>query len=68
MSSVTIPILIYISIILILFITKPSLLFDNYGNIRTYNSKSMITLDIIYPIIALLSYYMFLILKTLLFI
>jgi hypothetical protein len=68
MSSVTIPILIYISIILILFITKPSLLFDNYGNLRTYNPKSMITLDIIYPIIALLSYYMFLILKTLLLI
>jgi hypothetical protein len=68
MTSITIPILIYISIILLLFITKPSLLFDNYGNIRTYNSKSMITLDIIYPIIALLSYYLFLILKTLLLI
>jgi len=67
MSSVIIPILIYIIIILLLFIIKPSIFFDNYGNLRTYNHKSMITLDIIYPIIALMSYYLSLIFKILLF-
>jgi len=58
-----IPILIYIIIIIFIFIFKPSLLFDNYGNMITYNPKSMITLDIIYPIIAILSYYIYLIIK-----
>jgi hypothetical protein len=58
-----IPILIYIFIIVLLFIIKPSLLFDNNGNMLTYNPKAMITLDIIYPIIALLSYYFYLIIK-----
>jgi hypothetical protein len=58
-----IPILIYILIIVLLFIIKPSLLFDNKGNMLTYNPKAMITLDIIYPIIAVLSYYFYLIIK-----
>ena len=58
-----IPILIYIFIIVLLFIIKPSLLFDNNGNMLTYNPKAMITLDIVYPIIALLSYYFYLIIK-----
>lgn len=58
-----IPILIYIFIIVLIFITKPPLLFDNNGNMLTYNPKAMITLDIIYPIIAVLSYYFYLIIK-----
>ena len=57
-----IPILIYISIMLLLFIIKPPLLFNN-GIMMTYNPKAMITLDIIYPIIAVLSYYLYLIIK-----
>ena len=60
---IIIPILIYILILLILFIIKPSILFDKNGNIRTYNSKSMITLDLIYPIIALISYYIYLLIR-----
>jgi hypothetical protein len=58
-----IPILIYILIITLLFLIKPSLLFDNNGNMLTYNPKSMITLDIIYPILAILSYYFYLIIN-----
>ena len=38
-------------------------MFDNKGNIKTYTGKSMITLDIIYPIIALVSYYIYLVIK-----
>jgi len=60
---VIIPILIYILILLILFILKPSIMFDSKGNIKTYNPKSLITLDIIYPILAVFSYYLFLILR-----
>jgi hypothetical protein len=59
-----IPILIYIFIIVLIFTFKPPLLFDNNGNMLTYNPKAMITLDIIYPIIAILSYYFYLIIKT----
>jgi hypothetical protein len=58
-----IPILIYILILVLLFIFKPRLLFDNNGNMLMYNPKAMITLDIIYPIIAILSYYFYLIIK-----
>ncbi len=60
---ILIPILIYILFLLLLFIFKPSIMFDNKGNIRTYTGKSMITLDIIYPIIALVSYYIYLVIK-----
>ena len=41
-------------------------MFDLHGNIKTYNSKSLLTLDIIYPIIALLSYYIILVIKIIL--
>jgi hypothetical protein len=50
-----IPILIYIFIIVLIFIIKPPMLFDNYGNMLTYNPNAMITLDIIYQIIAIIS-------------
>jgi len=60
---IIIPILIYILILLVLFILKPSIMFDNNGNIKSYNSKSLMTIDIIYPILAVLSYYLYLIIK-----
>jgi hypothetical protein len=59
-------ILLYILIILLIFIIKPSTMFDLHGNIKTYNSKSLLTLDIIYPIIALLSYFIILVIKLIL--
>jgi hypothetical protein len=59
-------ILFYILIILLIFIIKPSIMFDIYGNIKTYNSKSLLTLDIIYPFIALLTYYFILVIKIIL--
>lgn len=58
-----IPILIYVLIIVLIFIIKPPLFFDIHGNMLTYNPKAMITLDIIYPILAILSYYLYLIIK-----
>lgn len=60
---VLIPILIYILILLLLFIFKPSIIFNSNGTIKTYNGKSMLTLDIIYPFFAIISYYIYLIIK-----
>lgn len=50
-------------IILLLFLLKPSIMFDMYGNIKTYNSKSLMTLDLMYPLIALLCYFFVLVIK-----
>jgi hypothetical protein len=61
-----ISILLYILVLLLLYLFKPSIMFDLYGNIKQYNSKSLMTLDIIYPIIALLSYYFILVIKIIL--
>jgi len=38
-------------------------MFDIHGNIKHYNPKSLLTLDIMYPIIALLSYYFVIVIK-----
>lgn len=59
-------ILLYILILLLIFLIKPSIMFDLNGNIKTYTPKSLLTLDIIYPIIALLSYYIILVIKVIL--
>lgn len=61
-----IAILIYILILLLIFLIKPSIMFDGNGNIKTYTSKSLLTIDIIYPFIALLSYYFTLVIKIML--
>jgi len=59
-------IFLYISILLLIFLFKPSFMFDISGNFKTYNSKSLLTLDIIYPIIALLCYFIVLVIKIIL--
>ena len=46
-----------------MFLLKPSIMFDMHGNIKTYNPKSLMTLDLIYPLIALLCYYFVLVIK-----
>ncbi len=38
-------------------------MFDTSGNIKTYNPNSSLTLDLMYPLIAILSYYIYLIIK-----
>jgi hypothetical protein len=38
-------------------------MFDGKGNIKNYTPKSLMTLDIMYPFIALLSYYFILVIK-----
>lgn len=41
-------------------------MFYKNGTIKNYNGKTLITLDIIYPIIAILSYYIYLIIRIVL--
>lgn len=51
-------ILIFTVIILLLFLLKPSLMFDVGGNLKSFNiNDSLITMDITVPIIAILSYF-----------
>lgn len=57
-------ILIYILILMILFYLKPSIMFDYKGNIKTYTPNSILTLDILYPFLAILSYYIFFVIKV----
>jgi hypothetical protein len=38
-------------------------MFDGHGNIKNYTPKTLMTLDIMYPFIALLSYYLILVIK-----
>ena len=61
---ILIPILIYIIILLSLFIVKPSIMFNTNGVIKTYKENSLLTLDLMYPILAIISYYIYLIIKT----
>lgn len=54
-------ILIYITLLLLLFLIKPSLLFDENGNIKNFgfesnNNKSLLSIEILIPILAIVSY------------
>lgn len=60
---ILIPILIYILILLLLFIFKPSIMFDINGNIKNYSGKSMLTLDLIFPFFAIISYYIYIVIR-----
>lgn len=60
---ILIPILIYILILLLLFIFKPSIMFDINGNVKNYSGKSMLTLDLIFPFFAIISYYIYIVIR-----
>jgi hypothetical protein len=59
-------ILLYIFILLLIFLIKPSIMFDIYGNIKKHTSNSLLTLDLVYPMLALLCYYFSLVIKVIL--
>lgn len=50
--------MIYISLLLLLFTIKPSILFDKNGEIKHYNyeTNSLISIEIILPIIIIISF------------
>lgn len=60
--NILLSLLIFILIILLIFKFKPSMMFDLNGNVKKYNLReSILTLDLLAPIIALLCYYITLI-------
>jgi hypothetical protein len=55
--------LLYFFIVFLLFFIKPSIFFENNGNLKHYNFNSpYITLELIIPIIAILCYFIIMVL------
>jgi len=64
-------ILIYISILLTIFLMKPSMMFDHEGNIKHFgynsndNSTSLLSIEIVLPFLIIISYIIYMILQLL---
>jgi len=57
-SRVFISVLLFSVFVLLIFLFKPSLMFDANGNLKKFDiHDSMITIEIAVPIIAILSYF-----------
>ena len=56
-------VMIYISLLLLLFTNKPFLLFDNNGDIKHYNyeKNNIISIEIILPIFIIISFIIYMI-------
>ena len=55
--------MIYISLLLLLFTIKPSILFDKSGDIKHYNyeTNNIISIEIILPILIIISFILYMI-------
>lgn len=55
--------MIYITLLLLLFILKPSLLFDSNGDIKHYNYEKniIISIELILPILIIISFIIYMI-------
>lgn len=55
--------MIYISLLILLFSLKPSLLFDNNGDIKHYNYEKniIISIELILPILIIISFIIYMI-------
>lgn len=62
-SRITMTILIYISVLLLIFYYKPAMMFDAEGNIKhfdydtTITSVSLLSIETMLPIIAIICYF-----------
>ena len=71
-SRITITILIYIIVLLLLFYYKPAMMFSNEGNIKNFDydteliSSSLMSIEVILPIIAVMCYFLVIILELIL--
>ena len=56
-------VMIYITLLLLLFILKPSLLFDSNGDIKHYNYEKniIISIELILPILIIISFIIYMI-------
>ena len=63
-SRILLALLIYILVLSLLYYLKPSMMFDVNGNVKRYNENdSLLTIEIIAPILALLCYILVLIIS-----
>lgn len=55
--------MIYITLLLLLFITKPSLLFDKNGDIKHYNyeTNDIISIETVLPVLIIISFIIYMI-------
>jgi len=61
-SRIFYAIILYISIMTLLFIKKPLLLFDQHGNIKTFgvgNNRTIYSVGVLTVVTAILSFYLF---------
>lgn len=56
-------VMIYITLLLLLFITKPSLLFDKNGDIKHYNyeTNDIISIETVLPVLIIISFIIYMI-------
>ena len=71
-SRITITILIYITTIMLLFLFKPSMMFDLNGNIKQFDydttiSSSLLSIEVLLPIIAIICYFIVIALEIIFF-
>jgi len=62
-SRITITVILYMTVLLLIFFYKPAMMFDAEGNIKHFdydtsvNNVSLLSMEVILPIIALLCYF-----------
>ena len=72
-SRITITVLIYITILLLIFYYKPAMMFGNDGNIKNFDydteliSSSLMSIEVILPVIAIICYFLVIILELIIF-
>jgi hypothetical protein len=67
-SRLFLTILLYITLVFLIFIIKPSMMFDANGNLKHYDynntsETSLLTIEIVLPFLALLCYFIIIILE-----
>lgn len=67
-SRLFITILLYITLVFLIFIAKPSMMFDINGNLKHYDynntsETSLLTIEIALPFLAILCYFVIIILE-----
>ncbi len=61
-SRIVYAVLFYILLIVLIIVSKPSLMFDDYGNIKQFgigDEKTMFSLGVFSVILAVISFYIF---------
>jgi len=67
-SRLFISIILYITLVILIFVIKPSMMFDIDGNLKHYDynntcETSLLTIEIALPFLAIISYFIIIILE-----